>query len=101
MTFTSTLPTQPGFYAWKPSNEPGTDRILIGHVRQIAGRLLFLAHGFSRVYVEALGGLWCRLVPAEEINLTAMEFWMLGQRNTPQADAWNNSRAKRVADGKE
>ena len=98
MTFTKTPPTAPGFFAWQPM--PGT----YIHATEVCadpddgGALLDTCTGCTPA---ELGGEWCRLVPAEEVNLTAMEFWHLGLRDVPQANAWNRSRAKRVAEGTE
>lgn len=85
MTFTSTPPTKPGFYAhrYKPEGELA---LFILNVEDIAkGRGPSL-------------GEWHRLVPAEEVGKAYREGWAL-EDYIDTEDAWPHSRAKRVMEG--
>lgn len=112
MTFTTQPPTIPGAYWWKDVNHT-TMRAL---VRVTNGIPLW-----SRMEGEtdgrepkSRGGLWCGpLVPAEELDnlrekLTAEieEAFSEGRESVfcgsdSLEDSWNNSRAKRITEGKE
>lgn len=64
MTFTTTPPTTPGFYAWKiDRKDPVTS------VREIFNPCsdVLIDRG-SDLQPKDVGGLWCRLVPAEEVS---------------------------------
>ncbi len=53
MTFTSSLPTEPGFYAWKKDTD---DSVITADYLD--------AESISEC--REIGGLWCRLVPEDE-----------------------------------
>lgn len=87
MIFTTTPPTTPGFYAWKPS-EDGT---LVTDYYDAES----IMEGFEE------GGLWCRLVPAEEVEKAYKEGSSLVNLHPSHINSlWNHSRAKQVAEGK-
>ena len=95
MTFTTTPPTAPGFYAWRHIPDESVAQAF--HVREWYGELYGV--GCNKTVVE-MGGEWCRLVPAEEVERA----WnVCKQYNPPPSDVqqyrWNNSRAKQVAEG--
>ena len=98
MIFTKILPTAPGFYAWRKDAGAPISAITVTTNEEMwrAG-----AVKLQECYLNK--GEWCRLVPAEEIDLAYEEGW--DQRNSysfvDENTAWNNSRAKRVMDGKE
>jgi len=62
MTFTPQTPTQPGVYLFKFDEDSPPDVIRLGHDN--SGELR-TSNG-SGVIARTLGGLWCRLVPADE-----------------------------------
>ncbi len=63
MNFTPNLPTQPGFYAWKREESPERNVYIIKIFKNSTG--LFIEQN-SSMELKDIGGLWCRLVPAEE-----------------------------------
>ena len=81
MKFTNEVPKKPGAYWWKGWPDD---------------------HGHELVYVtntaicSKWGGLWCRLVPAEEVEKAYKE----GHFATHE-EGYYNSRARRVAQGME
>ena len=83
MTFTKTPPTVAGFYAWRPNETQWTHCEVLGPT------------GLGTIEAAAMGGEWCRLIPAEEVEKAWDE--CVGF-DSPR---WNNSRAKRVAEGME
>lgn len=96
MNFTTTPPTAPGFYAWRSCK--GDDRDFSGTVWKGADGELWASVELRVGLVSEIGGEWCRLVPAEEVEKAAREFY-------PENDElfnylWKKSRAKQVAEGK-
>ena len=109
MNFTKTIPTKPGAYWWrKDSNH----KSMICYV-------FFTSHPFKGEQDETLhckklnndhyesvrkmGGEWCGpLVEAEELKLAFCEGVLCNSHTVGAvADAWKNSRARRVAEGEE
>ncbi len=66
MTFTSTLPTEPGFYAWKAESHHTPLAIELAEHSDFG----FCATSGRRSIgeVSVIAGLWCRLVPADELS---------------------------------
>jgi len=103
MTFISTPPTTPGFYAWRDN-----DVIYLLQVNCFLGKLCSRLRT-QRVTIDTLGGEWCRLVPAEEATKAGIEFFAYGRNEGERAETdqkgfwqyYNNSRAKLIAEGKE
>ncbi len=89
MNFTPNLPTQPGFYAWKPD-----ETWVRTHVIQLNHDGVELApyerNPFTGRFDIPTSGLWCRLVPADELYKAWWEGGII---------PWTNSRAKCVAEG--
>ena len=97
MTFTKEPPTKPGWFLWKLF-ESETVPILCLVTEGDDGRL------WRDGKAPATNGEWCRLVPAEELQLAWEEdrggkFSRNGQ--WLHSGRWNESRAKRVMDGRE
>ena len=65
ITFTTTPPTTPGFYAWRSCK--GDDRNFSGTVWKGADGELWASVELRVGLVSEIGGEWCRLVPAEEV----------------------------------
>lgn len=66
MKFTSTLPTEPGFYAWRQlESDPAVPITLefLGSKLRSVGCDVY-DYGLTR------GGLWCRLLPEDELKAT-------------------------------
>lgn len=106
MKFTTTVPTEPGFYAWRDDERSPTQVIILiaddeleGACRARLGRYKSFGHY----------GEWCRLVPADEVvpRDEVKKAWEELERITPYTTQemdeyrWNKSRAKRVAEGLE
>jgi hypothetical protein len=90
MTFTSTPPNRPGFYAWKLFDKdipkltwvlPGDDGVLWRDGKAIT-----------------TNGLWCRLVPAEEVEKAYKE--AIGEFEKNAQWWWERSNAKKVCECK-
>lgn len=63
MNFTDKPPTEAGFYAWKETDSGAMQGI-------------YLAEPLNpQIDVILAGGLWCRLVPAEEVEKAFTEGW--------------------------
>lgn len=100
-TFTPEPPTKPGAYLWKHGRNSGAC------VVEVSDEQTFLwcrMAGDIRGHVpEKFGGLWCRLVPAEEVERAfreAVESYYDSAYPSPTADdLWKTSRAKRVMEG--
>lgn len=97
MTFTTTPPTKPGFYAWRSCK--GDDRDFTGTVWRGVDELWASVEGRVDI-VSNFSGEWCRLVPAEEVEKAYRE----GAHHSLLLQAeidyeWNHSRAKRVMEG--
>jgi len=105
MTFTKTPPTTPGFYAWRnaiPGYQDEPCGVEIYHTKD--GRLFADKEGkiWRHELWLAWGGEWCRLVPSEEVEAAYTDGWLEAVKLPMGYDeAWNNSRAKRVAEGVE
>lgn len=99
MTFTTIPPTTPGFYAWRADSGYSSECKELYDYKGEAFQFGGIYHGYS---ASKIGGEWCRLVPADEVEKAWDEGAkmhvneeMVLQRN------WMNSRAKRIAEGKE
>jgi hypothetical protein len=68
MTFTSTPPTTPGFYAWKSRAEINDIDAVVLKTRWQVNTLYA-----GDVPVTVLKGVWCRLLPAEEVEKAYIE----------------------------
>lgn len=99
-TFTPEPPTKPGWYLWK-CDEVSNDVIACSVER--SGDKMWVSIRDECYQVTAWGGLWCRLVPAEEVERTyreAVESYYDSPYPSPTADdLWQTSRAKRVMEG--
>jgi hypothetical protein len=85
MNFTSTLPTQPGFYAWKQIE---SDSPIAVNLRWFTcpGNQAFtdyLKDPIHDIEPSDARGLWCRLVPAEEVEKAWKEGWVKGNNAGP------------------
>ena len=92
MTFTKTPPTVAGFYAWRPNETQWTHCEVLGPT------------GIGTIEAAAMGGEWCRLIPAEEVEKSYREGFQ--DRNAFgnkafEDESFGHSRAKRVAEGME
>ena len=100
MTFTDKKPTVPGVYLYKYAK----DSVL--EVFQIVDKngVLMAKEGGALLDLALYGGLWSsRLVPVEEVELAYHE-GVENKRNQFLSDHprdWENSRARRVVEGKE
>lgn len=100
MNFTTEPPTTPGFYAWRiNSNDTKVSvREIFYPVKDVA-----IDRG-SDLQPKHVGGEWCRLVPAEEVEKAYSEGWddrdyRTGMKAT-KSIWYEGSRAKQVAEGK-
>ncbi len=97
MTYTTTPPKVAGAYWWKAAHDHTPK---LGEVYLYEGDLYFYS---KREYlVKSLGGLWCRLVSAEEVRLAFEE----GQENgmvfgTAGFQNYDQTRAFKIAEGLE
>ena len=96
MTFATTPPTKPGFYAWRSCK--GDDRNFTGSVFTVAEELWASVEGRVALASE-FGGEWCRLVPVEEVEKAWFDGFIIGANNEYAGVGWNSSRAKRVMEG--
>lgn len=103
MTFTTTPPTTPGFYAWRETKQFPEKLIRVRYETEFGVSLLACYEPcIMGTKVEKLGGEWCRLVPAEEVELAFLEGANLPiGRYVANSQAYDNSRAKLIAEGKE
>ena len=102
MTFTKTPPQQPGFYAWRRSNAFSGYAVTVALDPETENELVVIGKWEAEPLPKE--GEWCRLVPSEEVENTwdeAREWTMTGFDQWKFDKEWNNSRAKRVAEGKE
>ncbi len=99
MNFTKELPTRPGFYAWRRdcSGEIHTTRVI-----ECDEWGLCCDDGNDTEPLPEHGE-WCELVPRNEvvpkgeIETASIEGWT----DCDEGYKWNDSRAKRVMEGKE
>lgn len=93
MTFTKEPPTKPGFYAWR--SEPSGKPMALTVQAWMRGLIVFAHPQCMPPTVQELGGEWCRLVPADEIE----KAW----NECARCDgiSWYYSRARRVMEGEE
>lgn len=96
VNFTDKPPTEPGFYARKP-DDSGYTRVGNFLINEETNQLQDLDTG---EVADDIGGLWCRLVPAEEVEKAFREPFTFTSPETVDK-RWNKSRAKRVSEGKE
>ena len=100
MTFTKTPPSVSGFYAWRPTPSDDIELVDVYFGEHETSSLFFYAYGYKYV-IDLDCGEWCRLVPASELT----DAWCEGRASVFASNLeetkWNNSRAKRVAEGKE
>jgi len=99
MTFTKTPPQQPGFYLWRSCEND--DRNFCGTVWKGVDEVWACIETRADI-TSNFGGEWCRLVPSEEVETAYREGYedRTSFRQLESED-WNNSRAKRVAEGVE
>jgi hypothetical protein len=106
MNWTKERPTKPGFYAWRV----GEGQREFACTAQIHGPpdnlVVYLDNDLKTP--EEMGGEWCRLVPAEEIEKAfaeggdAVYGYVECRHDLPPHDQlWKDSRARRVANGEE
>ena len=108
MNFTSTPPTTPGFYAWRRLT---THSPICAHVIKSHCELIVQFSDASEGHPDRVGGKWCLLVPAEEVEKARLEALKealdLSVRGLPPIscrailNARIDSCAKRVMEGKE
>jgi hypothetical protein len=96
MTFTTTPPDRPGFYAWRRNSEsPITLAVVVENSESWRAGAIPVEH------CHLNGGEWCRLVPAEELS----ESWREGRSSVFSSKGleidWEASRTKRVMEGRE
>lgn len=97
MKFTSNPPETPGFYAWRINERDNhvSLRELFYPVSDV------LIDKRSDLMPEDVRGEWCRLVPASELT----DAWCEGRASVFASNleetTWQNSRARRVAEGNE
>lgn len=97
MTFTNELPTSAGNFLWRSGqdSEPELVKVTCDGETWFAGLEI-------KILVKHMGGQWCRLVPAEEME----KAWFEARSYGPTGRScgmifWHESRAKRVMEGKE
>jgi hypothetical protein len=104
MTFTTTPPTTPGFYAWRKHALGVPVAAIVSWNSKLSAFNCELSDA-SVGSVDRMNGEWCRLVPAEEVEKAIQEYaTAMGQSEfiIQSADRWwNDSRAKRVMEGHE
>ena len=98
MKFTKTPPVTPGFYAWRVSNTADSFALTIVQNREYLDELV--VQGEWEIKHVPKHGEWCRLVAAEEVE-RAWDEGFTDPHHEIANEAWTDSRAKRVADGKE
>lgn len=101
MNFTTETPTKPGIYAWKATHEYSS--VLKRMTRSSEHAELRTDSG---TLVTNMGGLWCRLVPAEEVEKAWRDGFSCGAyasrlTHITADGAFAESRAKRVMEGEE
>lgn len=103
MTFTPELPTEPGAYWWKSDPEDSCFKLF--RVDELTGDLV-VYDDIEWSNLTDIGGLWCRLVPADETvpKEEVEKAYLEGRRDANCGigscdDNWNDSRAKRVLEG--
>lgn len=104
MTFTSEKPTVPGAYWWQPTqlHDPLLVRVTSPHRVNQEAFLVVSGHGIQDEYLNNLSGLWSsRLVPCEEVEEAYREGWRHGRFAINVDPPFEQSRARRVVDGKE
>lgn len=106
MSFTNELPTVPGDFAWKDDAECGSYILLQVVEWPLNGPGLWVKDAMQVVPLEDYGGLWCRLVPAdetvakEEIEKAWQEGLSTGMSRPNETRLeWIGSRAKKVMEG--
>lgn len=98
MNFTTEPPTTPGFYAW---------RFALGcplKLREIAAACEGYLDSATLEWANLIGGEWCHLVPAEEVENAyreASSYFNGAKSDCSSQRAWQDSRAKQVAEGKQ
>ena len=108
MTFTTTPPTTPGFYAWRETKQLPEKLIRVRYETEFGASLLACYEPcIMGTKVEELGGLWCRLVPAEEVEkawdegLVTDKLEKLTYAQLTRDELYLKSHAKLIAEGKE
>lgn len=100
MNFTKTLPQQPGLFAARPLRQ--RFMVLIDVYLSANGNLEAVVNGYLRYMIDLTDYEWCRLVPSEEVEEAFCEGWTAAVKlPIGFTEQWNNSRAKRVSEGKE
>lgn len=98
MTFISTPPTKPGFYAWRENKD--WDSIAMTLVEDPDDEKLGLVRvGDWEAKPVPKSGEWCRLVPAEEVKKAFEEGFEAADRFDLADDCFDLSHAKKVMEG--
>ena len=95
MTFTNQVPTVPGFYAWKFREQ---SRPKAFELSKIGEQLVTYDGGL--IEPKHMGGLWCLLLPADEIEKAfreALQHFPVSE--TTKIVLWTDSRAYKIAKG--
>ncbi len=115
MTFTKTLPTRPGAYWWRSHDKADPIAALVMDASTAYPALGGLYVEFSNAsmgHVTRVGGEWCELVPKDEVvpKGEVLKVWdearercrcRTSRDGWKFVNYWNDSRAKRVMEGKE
>lgn len=102
MTFTTTPPTKPGYFAAR--HKEAKYEVLVDVYLNADQELVCICSGIFRELIELADYEWCRLVPAcdyvpkEEVKKAYNEGWTI-EDYVDVEDAWLYSRAKRVMEG--
>lgn len=108
MTFTDKKPTVPGAYWYKAFQDSKPLLVCVSETPEYAGlpEMVVSGRGMRDEYLSDIGGLWSsRLVPADECvkGEEVESAWNEGFRSVSHdyENAWKQSRARRVIEGKE
>ncbi len=101
LTFTDAPPTKEGWWLWATSGINGS--VMVESIRVGGGLALVFGQGSAGTSCTELNGFWHELVPrqtmAEEVEKA---YWEGREGDEYSAKwAWEHSRAKRIAEGKE
>lgn len=96
VNFTTETPTTPGDFAWKET--PESPHVLKQVVLDTLTSGINCEHLGQVLNVDEIGGLWCRIVAAEEVEKAWREARLGLTTLESSLDAFNDSRAKRVVE---
>jgi hypothetical protein len=102
MNFTKTLPTRPGFYAWRFNEvEPEPSACVV--FKKDVNLFVLITDDIGAEPIEDVGGEWCELVPRDEVvpKGEVEKAYDEGLKDFNSNSSWTYSRAKRVMEGKE